>query len=48
MIQSEQIVFSDTFAYHVYSGRGEDHKVVENICSKVVGSRFIGFPSPER
>ena len=27
MIQSEQIVFSDTFAYHVYSGRGEDKKV---------------------
>ncbi len=26
MIQSEQIVFSDTFAYHVYSGRGEDKK----------------------
>lgn len=70
MIQSEQIVFSDTFAYHVYSGRGEgkklplpyislvkqsvwlkgmvNHKVVENICSKVVGSRFIGFPPPER
>ncbi len=26
MIQSEQIVFSDTFAYHVYSGRGEGKK----------------------
>jgi hypothetical protein len=26
MIQSEQIVFADTFAYHVYSGRGEGKK----------------------
>ena len=28
MIQSEQIVFADTFAYHVYSGRGEGKKKV--------------------